>query len=103
TVITDSDPYKEIGRYLAVHRSQVEQVHGVLAYFDGVNMAKRAVAPVWFSVGLMDPICPPSTVFGAFNNYAGPKNLAVWNYNGHEGGGPADHARVIATLERLWR
>ncbi|CAN5321462.1 acetylxylan esterase [soil metagenome] len=90
TVITDNDPYKEIGRYLAVHRNAVEQSHRTLSYFDGVNFAKRALAPAVITTALMDPICPPSTVFAAFNNYAGPKDISVWQYNGHDGGGVED-------------
>lgn len=31
-------------------------------------------------------ICPPSTVYAAYNHYAGPKQITVWTYNGHEGG-----------------
>ncbi|GAB3120189.1 acetylxylan esterase [Glaciibacter psychrotolerans] len=100
--LTDADPYKEIGRYLAVHRHEVAQVHSVLAYFDGVNFAKRASAPAWFSTGLMDPVCPPSTVFGAFNNYASAKDIVVWPFNGHEGGGIDDHARSLSVLRALW-
>ena len=34
----------------------------------------------------MDDICPPSTVFAAYNHYAGPKSIRVWPYNQHEGG-----------------
>ena len=102
TVITDSDPYKEIGRYLAIHRDRVAQVQKTLAYFDGVNFAKRAFAPAWFSTGLMDPTCPPSTVFGAFNNYAGDKQIAVWTYNGHEGGGVQDDARALDALRGVF-
>ncbi len=102
TVITDSDPYKEIGRYLAVHRDRVESVHEVLAYFDGVNFARRATAPAWFSTALMDEVCPPSTVFGAYNAYAGEKRIEVWPYNGHEGGQVYDDERQVATLRALF-
>lgn len=90
SVITDADPFAEIGRYLATHRQSVDTIFDTLAYFDGVNMARRATAPVWISAALMDPICPPSTVFGAFHEYTGPKNLKVWPYNHHEGGGVED-------------
>ncbi|KQS22087.1 acetylxylan esterase [Frigoribacterium sp. Leaf186] len=96
TVITDADPYKEIGRYLAVHRHRASSVHDVLAYFDGVNFAKRATAPARFTTALMDPICPPSTVFGAFHAYGGPAEITVWPYNGHEGGGPEDDLLALA-------
>jgi cephalosporin-C deacetylase len=96
TVITDADPYKEVGRYLAVHRHRASSVHDVLAYFDGVNFAKRATAPARFTTALMDPICPPSTVFGAFHAYGGPAEITVWPYNGHEGGGPEDDLLALA-------
>jgi cephalosporin-C deacetylase len=39
-----------------------------------------------FSVALMDEVCPPSTIYAAYNHYAGPKEIRVWPYNGHEGG-----------------
>lgn len=102
TVITDNDPYKEIGRYLAVHRAKTERVHEVLAYFDGVNFARRATAPAWFSTALMDATCPPSTVFGAFNEYAGEKQIVVWPYNAHEGGALEDDVITLSALRALW-
>ena len=34
----------------------------------------------------MDEICPPSTVYGAFNEYAGPKEIVEYPFNDHEGG-----------------
>jgi cephalosporin-C deacetylase len=36
----------------------------------------------------MDTICPPSTVYAAYNCHAGPKEIRVYPYNNHEGGGP---------------
>jgi cephalosporin-C deacetylase len=98
TVITDNDPYKEIGRYLATHRRSSERVHETLAYFDGVNFARRAVAPALFSTAPMDPICPPSTVFAAFNNYGGTKDITVWRYNAHDGGGVEDDLAALRHL-----
>jgi cephalosporin-C deacetylase len=86
--LTDANPYGEVVRYLHTHRDQVEQVFGVLSYFDGVSMAARATASGLFSVALRDPICPPSTVFAAYNAYAGPKRIEVYDFNEHEGGGP---------------
>ena len=49
----------------------------------------------------MDPICPPSTVFAAFNHYAGAREIDVWPYNGHEGGGIHHQRARIAFLERV--
>lgn len=90
--ITDSDPYGELRRYMAVHRDVDETVFDTLAYFDGVNFAKRASAPSLWSIALMDDICPPSTTFAAYNWYGANadatvrKDLSIYPYNGHEGG-----------------
>ena len=85
--VTGSRPYAELAEYCAVHSEQVETVFRTLCYVDVVNHAKRAQAPALFSVGLADDITPPSTVFAAFNHYAGPKQIAVYEFNGHDGGG----------------
>ena len=84
--ITDGDPYHEIVRFCKIHRDRVGMVFGTLPYFDGVNFAARANAPALFSTALMDTTCPPSTVFAAYNHYAGPKTIEVYPFNGHEGG-----------------
>jgi cephalosporin-C deacetylase len=86
TEITDAYPYQELAVFCATNRDRIEQVFRTLDYFDGVHFAARATAPALYSVALMDEICPPSTVFAAYNHYAGPKELQVWPYNGHEGG-----------------
>ena len=100
TEITDTNPYAEIAGYLRIHRDAVDRVFETLSYVDGVNFAARASAPALFSVGLMDPICPPSTVFAAFNHYAGAREIDVWPYNGHDGGGIHHQRARIAFLER---
>lgn len=84
--LAERAPYLELRAFLAVHRNRVEDVFRTLSYVDGMNFAVRATAPALVSVGLMDDVCPPSTVFAAFNHYAGPKELRVWPYNGHEAG-----------------
>ncbi|MBD8043319.1 acetylxylan esterase [Arthrobacter sp. Sa2BUA2] len=99
--ITDAYPYRELRDYLAVHRGQPEQVMQTLQYFDAVNFSRRARIPALFSVGLMDEVTPPSTVYAAYNNYAGPKELLVWPYNGHEGGGIEDEVAAAGFLRRV--
>jgi cephalosporin-C deacetylase len=98
--MTGTDPYQEIVRYLSVHRDLVEQTFATLSYFDGVNFAKRATAPAIFSVGLLDPICPPSTVFAARNHYAGDAEIEVYPFNEHEGGQGYHFVRQAAWLAR---
>ncbi len=90
--LTDQHPYGEITQYLAGWRDHVDVAYQTLSYFDGVNLGRRATAPALFSVALMDPICPPSTVFAAYNHYGSAatdsvaKDIKVYSHNEHEGG-----------------
>jgi cephalosporin-C deacetylase len=98
----DSDPYGEIVRYLKAHRDHVERALSTLAYFDVAGLGRLASAPALFSVGLMDEICPPSTVYAAFNAYGGPKEIREYPFNDHEGGqGFHDLAKLRWLAERL--
>jgi cephalosporin-C deacetylase len=102
TEITDANPYQEIARYCMVHRDTIDTVFATLAYFDGVTFAARAGCPALFSVGLMDEVCPPSTVYAAYNHYAGPKDIRVYRYNHHEGGGSFQKREQARFLHELW-
>jgi cephalosporin-C deacetylase len=102
TEITDEYPYQEIVRYCKVHRGKVDQVFHTLSYFDGINFATRGRAQALFSAGLMDEICPPSTVFAAYNYYAGAKDILVYPYNEHEGGGTHHAQEKLRFLNNLW-
>jgi len=98
--ITDANPYRELRLWLRMHRDATEAALRTVSFADGLHFAPRASAPALFSVGLMDECCPPSTVFGAYNRYAGPKEIDVLEYAGHEVG--PDHAlRKLAFLRRL--
>ncbi|MCC6955957.1 MAG: acetylxylan esterase [Anaerolineales bacterium] len=103
TQMVDTPPYNEISLYCQIHRDQVDKVFKTLSYFDVVNFAVRATPPALFSVGLMDTIAPPSTVFAAYNWYGGEKEIKVWPYNGHEGGGSYQTIEKIDYLRRLWK
>jgi cephalosporin-C deacetylase len=96
--VAQGDPYLELTRYLKAHRDRAEQVFSTLAYFDGAVLAARATAPALFSVALMDLICPPSTVFAAYNAYAGPKEIEVYEFNDHEGGEAFHQRRQLEWL-----
>jgi cephalosporin-C deacetylase len=90
TEITDEHPYAELTAFVAGWRHLEETAYHTLGYFDGVHLARRASTPALFSVALMDDVCPPSTVFAAFNAYGGAsgvaKDIEVYSHNGHEGG-----------------
>jgi cephalosporin-C deacetylase len=102
TEITDAAPYQEIARYCITHPDRIDRVFATLAYLDGVNFAAHATAPALFSVGLMDEVCPPSTVFAAHNHYAGPKEIRVWPYNHHDGGGALHRVEKVKFLQARW-
>lgn len=94
--IAPRGPYPEIASFLSRHRDRYESALAVLNYFDGVHLGRRATAPALFSVAQMDDVCPPSTVFAAYNAYgtgapASPqtvpvKAIEVYRFNNHEGG-----------------
>ncbi|QTE29392.1 acetylxylan esterase [Pengzhenrongella sicca] len=102
--LTEQDPWGEVMQYLSVFRDAVDATFRTLSYVDGVSFARRATAPAHFGVGLRDSICPPSTVFAAYNQYgdavtradvadSGPAHsIEVYPYNHHEGG-EAHHVR----------
>lgn len=101
--LVDSDPYGEIVRYLKTHRDHVERVLATLSYFDVAVLGRRATAPALFSVGLMDAICPPSTVYAAYNAYGGPKEIREYPYNDHEGGQGFHEIAKLRWLAELFR
>lgn len=93
--LTGDDPYQEVVRYLSTHREAQDRVFRTLSYVDGAALARRARASALFSVGLQDTICPPSTVFAAYNAYGrhhdaddgvADRQIEVYPYNHHEGG-----------------
>lgn len=98
-VLTDRAPYREIGNYLKTHRGRTEQLRRTLSYFDGVHFAARGRAPALFSAALEDQTCPPSTVFAAYNAWAHEeKEIEVYDFNDHEGGGPYQQAAQLRWL-----
>jgi cephalosporin-C deacetylase len=46
-----------------------------------MNFAPEIMKPAIFSVGLIDTICPPSTVFAAYN-HLGSKDKTIEVYHG---------------------
>jgi cephalosporin-C deacetylase len=56
-----------------------------LAYYDPMNFAPDAHCPALFSAGLIDPVSPPSSVFAAFNRWAGmDKAMVALDGLGHD-------------------
>jgi cephalosporin-C deacetylase len=103
TSIVDSYPYQEIVQYCKMNRNNPDTVFKTLSYFDGLNFAARAKCQALFSVGLMDDVCPPSTVFAAYNHYAGRKDISIWPYNRHEGGQAFNELKKIQFLHAAFQ
>lgn len=102
TDVATRGPYLEITEYLHVNRDQVDTVFGTLDYFDAALLAERASAPALFSIAMRDEVCPPSTCFAAYNRYPAEKELRVYAYNGHEGGGAHHTREQLAWLGARW-
>ena len=60
------------------------QILQVSRYFDPVNFAARTTAEAVFSVGFVDVVCPPTTVYMAYNNIRGKKQILNSPRLGHE-------------------
>ncbi len=100
--ITPAGPYQEIAQFCQVHRHRTEQVFKTLTYFDNVFFAPRIRARCLFSVALMDEICPPSTIFAVYNRITAPKEMRIYPYNHHEGGGAHHDLEKIRFLSAVW-
>ncbi len=44
-------------------------------YIDAVNFANRCKAEAIMSVGFIDPVCPPTSCYAAYNQLKGPKTV----------------------------
>ncbi|ROR73436.1 acetylxylan esterase [Bogoriella caseilytica] len=91
----------EIRQYLTVHQDSTAEVLRSLSYMDGACFAGLVTAPTLISVALMDDISLPSTVFAAYHQLqSAEKEMAVYPYNGHEGGGTVHWARQVDWLRQ---
>jgi cephalosporin-C deacetylase len=81
--LTGEMPYGEIAEFLAQQVDLVPAALDTLRYVDCALLARRITADCLLSVGLMDMICPPSTVFAAYNEITAPKDIAVFPFGVH--------------------
>jgi cephalosporin-C deacetylase len=97
-------PYEEITDFMKRHPDRIEDAFDTLAYFDNMNLVSRVgVSHAYYSVGMWDDICPPSTVFASYNWMPEQveKAIEVYPYNGHEGGGNLHQQRKLQWLRRV--
>lgn len=73
--------------YLRKFPQRTEQAFDTLSYFDTMNMADRIKCKLLASVGMKDNICPAELYFASYNRITSEKEIRVYPFNGHEGGG----------------
>jgi cephalosporin-C deacetylase len=96
--LAPSAPYTEIPEFLAENVALIPKALDTLRYVDCALLARRITATTLISAGLMDDICPPSTVFAAFNEISGAhKDIAVYPFSGHS----VPHAHAERQLHHL--
>ena len=59
------------------------EIAKVSAYFDAVNFARRIKCPTVVGVGLVDQVCPATTVYSAYNVLLGNKEIIPSPLMGH--------------------
>lgn len=52
-------------------------------YIDCMNLATRAKATAILSVGFIDGVCPPTSVYATYNNLPGPREMVAEPLMGH--------------------
>lgn len=68
--------------YFQKNQSAFNEVE-TLAYFDVVNFARRVQASGWYSWGYNDTVCPPTSMYSAYNVIPAPKELHLYLETGH--------------------
>jgi cephalosporin-C deacetylase len=101
--LSTEGPYNEIYHYFKIHDSLHETeavIYGTLSYFDCCNLAVRIKGECLLAVGLEDTICPPSTIFAAYNRIRAPKNIRVYPDFGHGGFARHDEEKIAFLAKR---
>lgn len=52
-------------------------------YYDVANFAKHITQQGWYSWGYNDTVCPPTSMFAAYNEISAPKELHIFQDTGH--------------------
>ena len=76
-------PYTEVPEFLAQNVGLIPVALDTLRHIDCALLARRISAECLLSTGLMDGICPPSTVFAAYDEISAAKDIAVHPFSGH--------------------
>ena len=61
----------------------LEQKVKTSGYYDVVNFARILKVPGYYSFGYNDMVCPPTSMFSAYNSISAPKTLYLVQETGH--------------------
>jgi cephalosporin-C deacetylase len=100
--VATEGPYLELTDFMRARPEVESEVWRTLSYFDNLNLANGITCPVTMTVGLWDPICPPSTDFGVFSQLTTMGNdLVVLPYHRHELSAASQMLRIETIIQRL--
>lgn len=77
-------PYTELVRFLAQQPHLEDAARATLRHVDNALLATRIRARTVLSVGLMDTVCPPSTVYAAYNALRADREIIELPFSGHD-------------------
>lgn len=93
--------FSAVTDYLKRFPDRVDRVFETLSYFDTMNMAERIQCPVLASVALKDNVCPAKMYFASYNRIQSKKDIKIYPFNGHEGGGALHMEEKLRFLKSL--
>jgi len=78
-------PYRELVNYFRTFPSHFDQVFQTLSYVDVMNLAPMVTCPTLVGVGLLDFVCPASTIYAAYNHLGSElREIRTYPASGHE-------------------
>ena len=69
--------------YFLYYGGADEKVRRTLRYYDTANFARFIKVPGWYSWGYNDEVCPPTSMYSAYNVISAPKELHPYLETGH--------------------
>lgn len=64
-------------------KNNTEDKLNTVSYYDVVNFAKQLTIPGFYSWGFNDEVCPPTSMYAAYNSISAPKSLSIYKETGH--------------------
>lgn len=70
--------------YFSEPRHTLPEKVSASSYYDVVNFARFLKIPIFCTWGLNDEVCPPTSMYAAYNTIASPKKLQILPPAGHQ-------------------